>query len=225
MSLFRVKICGVTNVADALAAAEAGADAIGLNFYRGSRRYVSPADAHLIADALPRSVARVGVFVNSDPSEVRSIAESVRLDAVQLHGDERPEALQQLEDVPVVKAFRLGAGDLSPVRLFLQRCESIGRTPAMVLLDGLQTGSYGGTGARLDWPTLSEQRRSLPGVRIVLAGGLTPENVQEAVDLVQPAGVDTASGVESSPGQKDHARVKQFVAAAREALNGLQPRT
>ena len=222
MSLFRIKICGVTTQADALVAADAGADAIGLNFYPASRRYVSPDDAHLIADALPRSVARVGVFVNSDPSEVRAIAESVRLDAVQLHGDERPEALQQLGDVPVVKAFRLGGTDMSAVRAFLEHCKSLACTPAMVLLDAFQAGSYGGTGARLDWRSISEQCQAMNGVPVILAGGLTPENVREAVDLVQPAGVDTASGVESSPGQKDHSKIQRFVAAARDALGGVE---
>jgi phosphoribosylanthranilate isomerase len=212
-SPFRVKICGITRPEDASMAAGAGADAIGLNFYPGSPRCVTLEQAQAIAAAMPAGVARVGVFVNADLAEMRRIADSVPLDYVQLHGDEPPQAIAAL-DVPVIRAFRCGSAGLMPVGLYLEACRQAGRLPAAVLIDAYAPGAFGGTGQTLDWPALAAGREHLAGLPLILAGGLTAENVAAAIAAARPDGVDTASGVESSPGVKDAARVRAFVAAA-----------
>ncbi|HEX4130954.1 MAG TPA: phosphoribosylanthranilate isomerase [Pirellulales bacterium] len=218
-SLFRIKICGVTNVADALAAAEAGADAIGLNFYAQSRRYVSPAEAAKIVAALPPAVSKIGVFVNSPVEEVRAIRESLGLDAVQLHGDETAHHLAALIDVPTIKALRYGPGGLMMVYAQLMAYSQVQAAPIAVLLDAYQPGEYGGTGQTFDWDHAAKYQLGARQPPLILAGGLTAENVAEAIARVGPAAVDTASGVESSPGHKDADKMRRFVTAAREAFD------
>jgi len=215
-SVFRIKICGITTVADAILAAEAGADAVGLNFYDKSPRYVTAEKAREICDALPPQVAKVGVFVNSLPKGVVAIAQRVRLTAVQLHGDEGPDFLPALGALSVIKAFRCKESTLDRVKGFLDLCPEAHR-PAAILLDAHAPGNYGGTGQVLDWKGLALQRNKLLGLPLVLAGGLTAENVADAIRAAQPDAVDTASGVEASPGIKDAAKVRDFVAAARAA--------
>ncbi len=207
----RVKICGITRLEDALAAAEAGADFLGFIFYPPSPRSVPPERAAFIiqrvrqASTAPRTV---GVFVDREVSTVARIAEQCKLDGVQLHGDEPPEAVERLlaEGLLVFKAFRVrDAGAVAAME----------RYPASAhLLDAYVPGQPGGTGETFDWALAGAARRQ---GRILLAGGLTSENVARAVARVQPWGVDTASGVETAPGQKDHERVRRFVAAARQA--------
>jgi phosphoribosylanthranilate isomerase len=214
--MFRVKICGITSVEDAQTAAAAGADAIGLNFHSGSPRYCPPDRAQAIAAAVP-GVCRVGVFVNASADEIRQIAENVRLDLVQLHGDETPELLRSIRPLGIVRAFRV-SDDLSSVSEYLRQCHALMCVPRMLLVDAAKTGQYGGTGATLDWNWLGKNRVHLGGLPLVLAGGLNAENVATAVETVRPWAVDTASGVESSPGRKSPERVRQFVAAARAAL-------
>ena len=228
--MFRIKICGVTKRSEAEAAVEAGADAIGLNFYPGSRRGLKEDCAAGVAPAIPPVVSRVGVFVNSAPHEICGIADRLKLDLVQLAGDEPPELLKQLAPRQVMKAIRLrldsnGALQTGPLVEFVRTATGLKQRPAMILLDAHLPGEFGGTGRTLDWPALAE---SLVGVRetlgdllppLVLAGGLSPSNVAEAIATVRPDAVDVASGVESAAGRKDVELMRRFVSAAREAFD------
>jgi phosphoribosylanthranilate isomerase len=202
----RVKICGVTTVEDALLCAGAGADAIGLNFWRGSKRRVDLARAAEIARVLPPSILKVGVFVNAERAAIERAIGGVGLDAVQLHGDEIPEHCRGFA-VPVIKAIGVRRGGESP-RLIAERFPV-----AYILLDADCGEQYGGTGLAFDW-----QRAAgvAPG-RLFLAGGLRPDNVAAAIRVARPYGVDTASGVECAPGRKDPARVKEFIDNAKHA--------
>jgi phosphoribosylanthranilate isomerase len=201
----RVKICGVTSVADARMVVDAGADAIGLNFHPGSPRHVSTETAAAIAAALPRRVCRVGVFVNAPRAVVERTAAAVGLDAVQFHGDEEV-ALCRGWACKTIKAVRVrDAGSLSAAAAAYR--------VDFILADAYVPGVPGGTGARVP----GEWLVGVPGDRLILAGGLTPENVAEAVRTVRPAAVDVASGVESAPGIKDPEKVKRFIANVRTA--------
>jgi phosphoribosylanthranilate isomerase len=214
--VFRIKICGITTVADALLAAEAGADAIGLNFYERSPRYVTTERAKEICAALPPGITKVGVFVNSLSQGVIATMKRVGLHAVQLHGDEGPDFLVALGELPIIKAFRCKESTLDSVRAFLDLCPE-SSYPTAVLLDAHAPGNYGGTGQVLDWAGLARERNKLLGLPLILAGGLTALNVAEAIRLARPDAVDTASGVESAPGKKDPVQVRAFVAAAKAA--------
>ena len=216
--MFRVKICGITNVVDALAVADAGADAIGLNCYAGSPRFCPIDEACAIARAVPRSMVKVGVFVNASADEIHAVAETIGLDLVQLHGDEPPELLRDVRPLAVMKAFRV-AKDFSQVEEFLQQCHHLLCVPRMLLVDALRGDQYGGTGTTLDWQALHAARHSFAGVPLVLAGGLNPSNVGEAITTVHPWAVDVASGVEQSAGKKSAQRVRAFVQSAKEAFS------
>jgi phosphoribosylanthranilate isomerase len=217
--MFQVKICGVTTPEDALMAADAGADAIGLNFFAKSPRYLSPDAARVIAEAVRGRVTRVGVFVNSSLAEVRTIASHVGLDIVQLHGDEPPELAADLTRIlPVLKAFRIGPEGWKPVTEYLDRLRSLGGLVRQVLFDAREPGHYGGTGKTADWDTLKDYPQDGRHPPFVLAGGLTPENVAKAILWVHPCGVDTASGVEQSPGRKDPVLVARFVSEVKATL-------
>ena len=186
-----VKICGITNREDALAAVEAGARAIGFVFHRASPRYADPEALASWIGEIPASVWRVGVFVNEAPGAIEDLGLRLGLDVAQLHGAETPEA--HPKGLRIWKAFRLGADGVAPVEY-----------PAeALLLDGP------GSGRIFDWELAKKARGS-----IIVAGGLTPENVRAAIERTNPWGVDTASGVESSPGRKDHAKMKKFIKAA-----------
>jgi phosphoribosylanthranilate isomerase len=211
--MFRLKICGITTIEDAQAAVAAGADAIGLNFFAGSPRVCAPERAQEIARLLPRHVCKVGVFVNATPQQIRAAVTTVGLDLVQLHGDEPPELLHELRGVPIMRAFRI-EHDYEAVGEYLERCHRLACLPRMVLVDPLKPGQYGGTGATLDWQALSAGRAALGGLPLVLAGGLKPDNVADAIAAVRPWAVDTASGVETSPGKKSAEQMRAFVAAA-----------
>ncbi len=212
--MFRIKICGITNVEDAQAAAVAGADAIGLNFYEPSPRYIDSELARQIAVGVGDAIAKVGVFVGAPASKILETFESVGLDWIQLHGDEPPELLAELGERPVIKAMACRAGGLGPVAEYLDRCRVLDRLPRAVLVDAYTPGQHGGTGEVVDWDRLADWREALGGVPLVLAGGLTPENVDRAIATVRPRAVDTASGVESSPGRKDEVLVAAFVVTA-----------
>jgi phosphoribosylanthranilate isomerase len=207
----RVKICGITSEADALAAVEAGADALGFMFYEPSPRNLSVAQAAQVIRVLPPFVARVGVFVNPTAELVRQIADKCGLDTIQLHGDESPawcDEIAATTRLKVVKAFRVR--DASILELLPAY-----HTSAW-LLDSYVAGQLGGTGARFNWD-LAVLARQL-GTPIILAGGLTPENAAEAARQVMPHALDVSSGVESAPGKKDHAKVRDFIAATLRAL-------
>jgi phosphoribosylanthranilate isomerase len=202
----RVKICGITNLADAQVAVEAGADALGFNFYEQSPRFIPTKTAAEISRALPPFTLRVGVFVN--PAEelvLRAIGEC-SLSLLQFHGDEPPEFCVQF-GLMSMKAFRVrDAGSLKELPKY--------RTDAW-LLDAYSSDTLGGTGEKFNWDLAVEAQKF--GKPVFLAGGLTPENVAVAVRQVRPFGVDVASGVESSPGKKDAAKVQAFIAAVRAA--------
>jgi phosphoribosylanthranilate isomerase len=202
-----VKICGVTNLEDALAAVEVGADLLGFNFYRRSPRYVSPEDARRIVERLPESIKGVGVFVNEPADEVERIARAAGLGAVQLHGDETPEFCQALRGLKTIKALRVRAGfDAAACALY---------TTDALLLDAYTADAFGGTGHTFDWALTRQASECV--ARLYLAGGLTPDNVAEAVGAVRPYAVDVCSGVETSPGRKSFQLMRRFVEQVREA--------
>ena len=198
----RVKVCGITNLEDALAALEAGADMLGFNFYARSPRYISPAAAREIVERLPEGVSCVGVFVNEGaPADVERIAHEAGLGAVQLHGDETPEFCQSLRGLTTIKALRVGADyNVESAAAF--------DTDA-VLLDAYVAGARGGTGHTFDWTIATRTRERVS--RLFLAGGLKPDNVAAAVATVHPYAVDVCSGVETAPGQKSPQLMRRFV--------------
>jgi phosphoribosylanthranilate isomerase len=197
-----VKICGITNWLDARAACDAGANMLGFNFYQKSLRRVSTVEAATIRAKLPSGVQAVGLFVNANPTEINSLHAFVRFSAAQLHGDETPAVVSEVTRiVPVFKAFRVAADfPLSTLDKY--------HDAFAFLLDGYRAGQFGGTGANADW---NVARRAVAAHRIILAGGLTPENVGAAIRTVRPYAVDVAGGVESKPGKKDHSRMKEFI--------------
>jgi phosphoribosylanthranilate isomerase len=198
--MVRVKICGVTTPQDACLAADLGAHAVGLNFFPESPRSISPYSARNIIRELPPFVACVGVFVNWAPEPVIALSQALRLAAAQLHGDETPQTVAEIaKKLPVIKALRIEPG----TALGLPRH----RAAAAFLLDAACAGKFGGTGVTTDWT----QARTLAEChRIILAGGLTPENVAEAIRTVRPFAVDVASGVELLPGKKDPGKLRAF---------------
>lgn len=202
--MVKVKICGVTSPADACMVAAAGAAAVGLNFFPGSARYIPPEVAESIAAAIPPHVCRVGVFVNEQREKVARIAKRLGLHALQFHGDESPEYCRGW-DRKVIKAVR--ARSQETIRAIA------GYAVDFILVDAYVEGLPGGTGRLLRWDWLEGLDRS----RLILAGGLTPDNVAEAVRRIRPAAVDVASGVESAPGRKDPELVKKFIDHAQSA--------
>lgn len=220
--MFRIKICGITTPADARLAVEAGADAIGLNFCEASPRHIDEAAATAICAAIPAGALKVGVFVNASPDDVRRSYDKLGLDLVQLHGDEPPEQLQGLADLPLVRAFRCGPSGLGAVSAYLESCRVLGSPPRMVLIDAFQPGDYGGTGQLAPWDLAARFHDLRFPYPLVLAGGLNADNVIQAIAQVRPAAVDVASGVESSPGVKDVQKVRAFVARASRAFDALR---
>ncbi len=216
--MFRTKICGVTTVEDAMAVADAGADCIGLNFYGASPRCVDPAQAARIADAVRGRIRLAGVFVAAEAATIAELTWDLGLDLVQLSGDDDADWIRQLANrlhgKPILAAVRVGAEGLDPVRAHIAACR-----PNFVLWDAFDAGQYGGTGRVADWATAAAVVAGGRFPPLVLAGGLKPENVAEAIRAVRPAAVDTASGVELSPGRKDPDKVARFVAAARQAFD------
>ena len=219
--MFQIKICGLKSEADAQVAVEAGADAIGLNFYEESCRCIGIEQAAAIAGSLPKEVMTIGVFVNSPAQQINEIASSVGLDAIQLHGDEPPSILAELSGSHTVLRARRwnGRGGQEITDDLLACAELGGRSPDAVLLDAAVAGQFGGTGNTLPWDKLKEYPQWLGETPLILAGGLNPANVVEAILAVHPHGVDVASGVESSPGIKDHNKIRDFVQAASSALS------
>lgn len=200
--MIRVKICGITNWADARAAVEAGADALGFNFYEKSLRRVSTADAAQIRAKLPQNIEAVGVFVNAQPADIHSLRAFVRFDTAQLHGHETPAVVSQVVQIlPVVKAFRVEAN------FSLGKLDEYPDVFAY-LLDAAHPDQYGGTGQLTDWDCAA---RAALSRRIILSGGLTVENVAAAIRRVHPYAVDVASGVEVQPGKKDHRKLQEFI--------------
>lgn len=208
-----VKICGITSLEDALVALDAGADMLGFNFYPGSKRCISPAVCREITQALKSrklKVVTVGVFVNQPVEYIREVMQECGVHLAQLSGDEPPEALNNLGGSGI-KALRLH--DSASLEAYLWKYPRRALPPAY-LIDAYSPGEYGGTGRTMDWSLAAEISARMP---ILLAGGLTPENIGQAIAQVHPWGVDVASGVEASPGMKDHARLQRFIQQARAA--------
>ena len=210
--MVRVKICGITNWTDARLAVDAGADALGFNFYRESPRYIAPDEARTIATRLPRRVVLVGVFVNASAEEALRVARNVDLNALQLHGEESPAEVARLsESYPVIKAFRVGPGFKAG------RLARYGGASAF-LLDGFDRKRRGGTGNTFDWSVAKAAKKY---GAIIVAGGLNPENVARAIREAQPFGVDVCGGVEASPGKKDPERLHALMEEIELVRNGV----
>jgi len=202
-----VKICGITNLDDALAAVDAGADALGFNFYPRSPRYLTPENARTIIDRLPPEVLTVGVFVNEELDAVERTASLAGVSALQLHGTESPEYCKSLKGRYLIKAFATG-DEFKPETVLDYDVQAI-------MLDAFDKKAFGGTGKLSNWVVARKTKDIFP--RLFLAGGLSAENVAEAIDQVNPYAVDACSLIESEPGRKDHERLRAFVAAVRRA--------
>lgn len=204
-SKVKVKICGITNVADARCACDAGAHFLGFNFYPRSPRYIDPKRARSIVRRLPKDVASVGIFVNEYAQDVVRIAQFVGLKYVQLHGDETPDLVSRLRrELGAVKIIKA---------IHVQRTASVRRAArfqdvSAILLDGFDSRQRGGTGKSFEW---SIAARANGKQRVFLAGGLTPENVAEAIRVGRPYAIDVCSGVESSPGKKDRRKIADLM--------------
>lgn len=203
----RIKICGITNIKDALNAVELGADALGFMFYEGSKRYIKPEQARGIISELPPFISTVGVFVNQDGDEIKAAMELSGIEGIQLHGDETPEFCASVNDSisnKVIKALRVKDKiyteniDLYPVQA--------------ILFDKFSKEAYGGTGTSFKWELL---RGLNLNNKIILSGGLTPENVGEAIEIVNPYAVDVSTGVEQSPGVKSQVKLRKFIEAVK----------
>ena len=204
-----VKICGITNLDDALAAVDAGAEALGFNFWPRSPRYISPANAREITDQLPPSVLRVGVFVNEELQSLLRVAGEANLNAIQLHGDETPDYCKHLTGRYVIKAF----GATNQIKW-----DAVDRYNVdAIMLDSKDDILRGGTGRVFDWTLAQRERESVKSPALFLAGGLSPENVGIAIATVRPYAVDACSSLETTPGKKNHERVRAFINAVRES--------
>lgn len=200
----KVKICGITNPEDALLSAKFGADALGFNFYEKSPRYISPGKAREIIDELPPEILKVGVFVNESLDKILEIAETAKLDAIQLHGDESAEFVRELKrktNLEIIKAFRVSEDF---------RAEDVLKYDAdAILLDAFSAKEYGGTGETFNWEIAGKVREIFP--KMYLAGGLSAENVLEAVEKVKPFAVDSCSALENEKGKKDKLKTIRFI--------------
>ena len=205
--MVQVKICGIRRAEDAEAAVQAGANALGFNFWKGTPRYISPREAARILSTVSRGIWTVAVFVDETPERVLEIAVETGVSVLQFHGSESPEYLDRLESYLKIKAVKVG-NDFHPEQI------SRYRSASAFLLDGFVAGMHGGTGKTFDW---SQAQKAKAFGRIILAGGLKASNVGEAVRQVCPWGVDVCSGVEAEPGKKDPQRIRQFVESVRAA--------
>ncbi|HSP44670.1 MAG TPA: phosphoribosylanthranilate isomerase [Chthoniobacterales bacterium] len=209
--MLRVKICGLTTPQDAAAAVEFGADALGFNFFPGSKRYVRMETARDWIAMLPDQIEKVGIVVNPSWDDAKAAAGMAGITALQLHGAETPEFCRRLKEEGIRFEKALPVSDP----------DSVAELPyfftGTVLLDSGAGGEFGGSGQTFPWEIARDFVQGNPSLRVILAGGLTPENVAEAVALVRPFGVDVTSGVESSPGRKDYRRLRAFIAAVRRA--------
>jgi phosphoribosylanthranilate isomerase len=229
--VFRVKICGIRDLTDLSAAIAARADAIGLNFYPGSKRHIEMEAAQEISHAAKTAVLRVGLFVNTPINKLREMCSIISFDAIQVHGDEDEAWFRQakLLKKPVIRAIRCPESP-EALRAEIDRVRSDRGLYAALLIDGAAAGKkasetvYGGSGAVANWQWISEIRDSID-VPLILAGGLTPENVAGAIKLCRPDGVDVAGGVEGDSGKKDANKTRAFAEAAKTALAAVAKET
>ncbi len=204
----KVKICGITNLEDALLSAKFGADALGFNFYRKSPRYISPEKAREIIKQLPPKVLKVGVFVNEGLEEICKTAEIAKLDAIQLHGEETPEFAVELKaktNLEIIKAFRVSE-NFKPEVVLQYAVDA-------VLLDAFSPKEHGGTGETFDWEIAKRVQVIFP--KMYLAGGLSVENIEQATENARPYAVDTCSSLEKIKGKKDFQKLKRFLILAK----------
>ena len=208
----KVKICGITNLEDALASVRSGSDALGFVFYRKSPRYITPWAARAIIRRLPKRIAKIGVFVDAPEKSIKRVAKFCRLDVLQFHGQESPEFCKRFKGYKVIKAFRVKDGrelkNILPYDTFAYLFDTFVKTKA------------GGTGKRFDWKLIrgfDRPVRKSGGLNrpIFVSGGLNEKNVKRAIAIAQPDWVDVSSGVEIKPGKKNHEKVKRFIAAAK----------
>ena len=211
MALEIIKVCGITNAADAVFAAEHGATALGFIFYPGSPRCVRVEEAAMMTAVVRKLVLRVGVFVNEAPEQIRQIMNAARLDVAQLHGDESPGACAELRGVRVWKAFRVDER-FDPEIAAAYECDAY-------LLDGSREGSYGGSGQTFPWRFAADVRKH---GRLIVSGGLDDGNVASAIRSATPYGVDASSKLESKPGVKDHEKVRRYLEAARSMMESAK---
>jgi phosphoribosylanthranilate isomerase len=200
----KVKICGITNLEDALLSAKFGADALGFNFYKKSPRYIEPEKAREIIDKLPEEILKVGVFVNETLETAAEIAKTANLNAIQLHGEETPEfcrEIKQTTNLEIIKAFRVSP-EFVPEDVLKYEVDAI-------LLDAYNPKEHGGTGETFDWEIAKKVQEIFP--KMYLAGGLDTDNISRAIFVVNPYFADTCSGVESRKGLKDVRKLKQFI--------------
>jgi phosphoribosylanthranilate isomerase len=203
--MINVKICGITNISDARVAVESGADALGFNFYPKSKRYVLAEKAREIIQKLPGEVTRVGVFVNQEIWEVKEIARFCDLNLIQLHGDESPQYCSQFPTSSLIKAVSPRTEkDIFKLKDYPVRA---------ILVDAYEPGCFGGTGKISDWKLAIRIKETHP---LILAGGLNAENIRQAIEAVRPHAVDINSGVEISPGRKDHDKMREIIGIVRE---------
>jgi len=208
----KVKVCGITNLDDAAMALDLGVDALGFNFYRRSSRYIEPLEARRIIDRLPPFALSVGLFVNvPEPAEVIQAARAAGVQILQLHGSENPDYCHKLREFPVIKAIRIGDGPIEE-NLYAYGVQAF-------LLDSKDDALFGGTGKTFNWARAQEIQKHRP---VILAGGLQPGNVCDAIRMVNPYAVDVCSGVENSPGKKDVQRLKEFMNEVRNGCDLLQ---
>ncbi|WP_166819756.1 phosphoribosylanthranilate isomerase [Thalassoroseus pseudoceratinae] len=219
-----VKICGVRTPEQAEMVCEYQPDAIGLNFYEPSPRCVSNTTAQHIAAVCVGKAELVGVFVDHSPMEIENIVRSVGLDRIQCHGNESPAALREIQkrcpDASLIRAWRMRPEGLSDLANYLAECHAADVHLSAVLIDAYVAGTYGGSGKTVAWEQLTQEYQTGDWPSLILAGGLRPDNVAEAIEAVQPWGIDTASGVEYLEGEKgvkDPERVAQFITSARQA--------
>lgn len=203
--MVKVKICGITNKEDALAAVNAGCDALGFNFYRKSSRYIAPLKARGIIEQLPKQVIKVGVFVNDREKNIKAIAKLCKLNILQFHGNETPEFCRRFEGYKIIKAFR--------VKGPLDLCDILKYKAFAYLFDAFSSSKMGGTGRKFDWKLV----RHIDGIKrpIFLSGGITAGNVKQAIEIVKPDWVDACTSIEEKPGKKDHNKMKKFIRAAK----------
>jgi phosphoribosylanthranilate isomerase len=202
--MIQVKICGITNQQDAVAASERGASALGFIFYPPSPRYINPEAAKIIIAALPDDIVRVGVFVNENAETVKNISDYLALDMIQLHGDESPDYCRQFPAATVVKAIELKNDD--------DVDRALDYEVAALLADARHAGLYGGTGKKSDWSLARKIKNKKP---LILSGGLNAENIADALAAVAPDALDINSGAESSPGKKDHEKLLRLFESIR----------
>jgi phosphoribosylanthranilate isomerase len=204
----KVKICGITNLEDALLSAKFGADALGFNLYEKSPRYILPEKACEIIVKLPREILKVGIFVNESVEQIAKIAKIAKLDAVQLHGEETPEFTREIKaktNLEIIKAFRVSE-NFKPEDVLIYEAD-------MILLDAFSANGYGGTGETLNWEIAKKTQEIFP--KMYLAGGLSAENIMKAIEKVKPFAVDACSLLEREKGLKDLQKVKEFISVVK----------